>query len=188
MFKITSGYLNSEGFREGKRHVGIDFAMDFGTPLRAIKPGVVKLKDYGDMASGKTVFIETKEGETHIYGHLSKFDVMDGQYVGYGQQIGLSGNSGDVVGANGGYHLHFAVKEGGHYVDPSQYINDIRHMPFMKYVEDRMQRLTPNEVVTNAFEKFTQALSDMALNFVHLVNHSELIEHTKYLVKVFFIY
>lgn len=68
--------------------------------------------------------------DTAIYGHLSRFgEFKKGDHVNPGDLIGYSGNTGHVIGANGGYHLHFGLKAGdGHFIDPSPYINDIQHM------------------------------------------------------------
>lgn len=122
-YKITSRFLEQESFRI-RPHTGIDFAMPEGTPIRSIKDGIVHLADYGNFNSGKTVFVKWSDGKTAIYGHLSNFSVKDGQYVKAGDLLGYSGNTGHSTGA----HLHFGIKEGGRFIDPSPYIDLIQNM------------------------------------------------------------
>jgi hypothetical protein len=133
MYPITSRYLQQESFRGGVPHRGLDFAMENNTPLYSIKNSIVeRVVDFGNTSGGKMIFLKWEDGKTAVYGHLSKFaDVIVGQYVEKGELIGFSGNSGAVVGANGGYHLHFAIKEGERFLDPSPYIPDIQNMSSM---------------------------------------------------------
>ncbi len=119
-FIITSPFGAKESFRT-KPHNGIDIRMEEGTPLAAIKDGVIKLADYGDKNAGKTIFLEMEDGKTAVYGHLSKFLVKDGQVVEAGEKIGLSGNTGRSFGE----HLHFAIKDGGNYIDPTPLVDTV---------------------------------------------------------------
>ena len=48
--------------------------------------------------------------------------VSAGQTVHKGDVIGYVGNTGDVRGANGGYHLHLELRINGTRTDPLQYI------------------------------------------------------------------
>lgn len=54
--------------------------------------------------------------------HMSSFCVSAGQTVHKGDVIGYVGNTGDVRGANGGYHLHLELRINGTRTDPLQYI------------------------------------------------------------------
>ena len=128
-WKITSKYMEQEGFRKSG-HKGLDFATPNNTELRSIQDGIVeKVVDYGDVNIGKGIFIKFNDGKTAIYGHLSEFaDIKVGDKVAAGDLIGYSGNSGHCVGRNGGYHLHFGMKEGGEFIDPTPYIDLIQNM------------------------------------------------------------
>lgn len=134
-YKITSYFGQKETFRS-HGHSGLDFAMPNGTEIRSIKSGYVeKIVDYGHHNAGKTIFVKWEDGQTAIYGHLSRLgELGKGDHVNAGQLIGYSGNTGHVVGSNGGYHLHFGLKSGdGHLIDPSPYIKDIEHMNDSNY-------------------------------------------------------
>ena len=48
--------------------------------------------------------------------------ISAGQTVHKGDVIGYVGNTGDVRGANGGYHLHLELRINGTRTDPLQYI------------------------------------------------------------------
>ena len=51
-----------------------------------------------------------------LYMHLSQFDVLEGDKVGKGQAIGLSGDTGRATGP----HLHLSVRWNGEYLDPAK--------------------------------------------------------------------
>lgn len=93
-----------------RNHYGLDLVgMDTpatNTPVYAISSGWVKLTDEGDRYLGKCVHVQMDNknyyGEWILYGHLSKFEVKNGQYVEKGQLIGIMGNTGD----SDGWHTH----------------------------------------------------------------------------------
>ena len=57
-----------------------------------------------------------------LYAHLQSFTVSAGQSVRRGAVIGYVGNTGDVRGANGGYHLHLELRINGTRTDPLPWI------------------------------------------------------------------
>jgi murein DD-endopeptidase MepM/ murein hydrolase activator NlpD len=71
--------------------------------------------------SGNIVIVDHGMGVFTNYAHLSKIQVVAGQVIAKGHQIGLSGASGRVSGP----HLHWAVKVNGVYVDPLQFLSVI---------------------------------------------------------------
>ena len=93
-----------------RNHYGLDLVgMDTpatNTPVYAISSGWVKLTDEGENGLGKCVHVQMDNknyyGEWILYGHLSKFEVKNGQYVEKGQLIGIMGNT----GASDGWHTH----------------------------------------------------------------------------------
>ncbi|MER6562490.1 LysM peptidoglycan-binding domain-containing M23 family metallopeptidase [Streptomyces sp. NPDC001027] len=110
-----SGSMWSSGY-----HTGVDFVVPTGTPLKAVGAGTVVSAGWGG-AYGNQVVIKLNDGYYAQYGHLSQLSVSAGQTVGVGQQVGLSGATGNVTGP----HLHFEIRTTPDYgsdVDPLAYL------------------------------------------------------------------
>lgn len=198
-YRITSYFGQKESFRS-TGHSGIDFAMPQGTPLRAIRDGIIQVKDFGEKNAGKMIKIKGEDGRDYIYGHLSKFSVKEGQVINKGEIIGYSGNTGFSTGS----HLHFGIKEGGRFIDPSPYISDIQNMNVKQFVRHIPKPSIPNEVVEPTQLKFTffdymkqhmdmigNSLPDIKVNlisFFNLTDYSPFIQLLKNLVKLLFIH
>lgn len=82
-------------------HTGRDYAAVVGTPVLATRAGVVT-SVATDASYGHSVTLDSG-GVHHLYAHLSRQDVVTGQRVGSGVQLGLSGATGNVTGP----HLHY---------------------------------------------------------------------------------
>ncbi|STO12843.1 Glycyl-glycine endopeptidase lytM precursor [[Flavobacterium] thermophilum] len=164
-YRITSRFLEQEPFRT-RPHTGIDFAMPENTPLRSIKDGIVeRVVDFGSSNIGKGVFIKWQDGKTAIYGHLSQITVKQGDIVQAGDLIGYSGNTGHSTGA----HLHFAVKEGGRFIDPSPYIDFIQNMnnpSFLAKMQHASDTVTLNG--TQFIQMISDTLSSIKFQFIHI--------------------
>lgn len=115
-FRISQLFgKNPDWYTISKGHNGIDWATPVGTPVYAMQDGVViRSLDYsqpgqtdGKTGYGRHVRIQHKEGVS-IYGHLSRRDVVEGQKVVAGQQLGLSGGATNDPhsGMSTGPHLH----------------------------------------------------------------------------------
>ena len=74
------------------------------------------------------VIIDHGNGLVTKYMHHEKVFVEEGQKVEKGQQIGLSGTTGQSTGN----HLHFQVEEHGTAVDPLQYFTEKQQDSFFK--------------------------------------------------------
>jgi murein DD-endopeptidase MepM/ murein hydrolase activator NlpD len=74
--------------------------------------------------SGNLVIVDHGTGIFSLYAHLSRIDVVAGQDIEKGQQIGLSGASGRVNGP----HLHWGIKVNGIYVDPLQFVGVVESL------------------------------------------------------------
>jgi murein DD-endopeptidase MepM/ murein hydrolase activator NlpD len=98
-------------------HRGTDFRAKAGTPVYASNSGIVRLAK-NLFYSGNIVIVDHGKGVFTNYAHLSKIQVIAGQHVARGHQIGLSGATGRVSGP----HLHWGVKTNGAYVDPLQFL------------------------------------------------------------------
>jgi len=166
MYPITSRFNDFESFRKIP-HKGIDFAMQKGTELKAIVEGRIQIVDYGNLKAGKTVIIKGEDGQTYIYGHLSEFNVNTGDYVHQGDLLGLSGNSGNVVGAGGGYHLDFSVKnEQGQFIDPAPYVDFIQNMNNPEYMNallsETLQKANESSFsLGDIMQQFSDSLSNL---------------------------
>lgn len=97
-------------------HAGMDIGVPMGTPVYALKDGVViaaqSMSGYGNV-------VMINHGDiTTVYGHNSSLAVSVGQTVKGGQLISYSGNS----GVSSGPHLHFEVRNSsGQPIEPSGY-------------------------------------------------------------------
>ncbi|WDV55887.1 LysM peptidoglycan-binding domain-containing M23 family metallopeptidase [Streptomyces coeruleorubidus] len=110
-----SGSMWSSGY-----HTGVDFVVPTGTSLKAVGAGTVVSAGWGG-AYGNQVVIKLNDGNYAQYAHLSSLSVSAGQTVSGGQQIGLSGATGNVTGP----HLHFEIRTTPDYgsdVDPVAYL------------------------------------------------------------------
>ncbi|MDX2643977.1 M23 family metallopeptidase [Streptomyces sp. PA03-1a] len=101
-------------------HTGVDFQASVGTPVHAAGAGTVVEAGWGG-SYGNNVVIRHADGMYTQYAHLSSLGVSVGQTVSAGQQIGLSGATGNVTGP----HLHFEARTAPSYgadVDPLAYL------------------------------------------------------------------
>jgi murein DD-endopeptidase MepM/ murein hydrolase activator NlpD len=117
---VSTGYMSSSSLWSSGSHTGIDFHAASGTPVHAVGSGTVVSTGWGG-AYGNQIVIRMADGMYTQYGHLSSIGVGVGQQVVPGQQIGLSGATGNVTGP----HLHFEARttpEYGSDVDPIAYL------------------------------------------------------------------
>ena len=110
------------GPRRRRWHYGLDLAQPTGEPIYAAFDGVVRVsrrnKSYGNL-----VIIHHDNGLETYYAHMSKRQVVAGQTVKSGQQIGLCGNTGRSYGS----HLHFEIRYRGNAINPEQVIDCSTH-------------------------------------------------------------
>jgi murein DD-endopeptidase MepM/ murein hydrolase activator NlpD len=86
-------------------HTGLDFRAAYGTPIRAVKSGVVLFAGNSGHWAGNYVAIRHGDGKTTMSSHMSSMSVRSGQSVQAGQVIGYVGQTGRAFGA----HLHFEL-------------------------------------------------------------------------------
>lgn len=94
-------------------HYGLDFAVPTGTPLKAVAAGRVSLADSFHFF-GNLVVIDHGHGVNSLYAHLSAIEAQEGQMVGQGDRVALSGATGRVTGP----HLHFSFSWFQTFLDP----------------------------------------------------------------------
>lgn len=119
--KLTGQYISSGyGYRKvngsGPFHHAIDITgpgANKRPPIFASADGKVIAAAFGDESSsyGNAIRILHKDGYVTKYAHLARIMVTVGQEVKAGEQIAEMGNTGHVVGANGGHHLHFEIRK-----------------------------------------------------------------------------
>jgi murein DD-endopeptidase MepM/ murein hydrolase activator NlpD len=108
----------------------IDIDVPIGTPVLAAADGVIggqigSLNSTDPRMAGLRVHLDTPT-QHYYYAHLSRIDVMAGEHVVAGQQIGLSGSAAGLA------HLHFA-QDGG---NPADTIGEPGACPFfIQYTE-----------------------------------------------------
>ncbi|NEC63106.1 M23 family metallopeptidase [Streptomyces sp. SID9727] len=101
-----SAYFGQAGVNWMSVHTGIDFPVQYGTPVMAATDGTVRTQynsAYGNMA-----IVTMADGTETWYCHLSSTRVRSGP-VKAGDVIAYSGNSGNSTGP----HMHFEVRPGG---------------------------------------------------------------------------
>ncbi|MFB6706652.1 M23 family metallopeptidase [Streptomyces sp. NPDC056333] len=113
-YQLSASFGN-DGSRWAHKHSGQDFAVPIGTKVEAAHGGVVVKagpNGGGDgPAYGNAIVIKHDNGMYSQYAHLSRIDVHIGQSVEKGQQIALSGNTGNSSGP----HLHFEIRTTANY-------------------------------------------------------------------------
>ncbi|MFB7220428.1 M23 family metallopeptidase [Streptomyces sp. NPDC056227] len=117
---VTTGYKSSGSLWSSGRHSGIDFHAASGSSVVAVGAGTVVEAGWGG-AYGNNIVLRMTDGTYTQYGHLSSIGVSVGQSVGAGQQIGLSGSTGNSTGP----HLHFEARTTPSYgsdMDPVAYL------------------------------------------------------------------
>ncbi|MFC9915091.1 M23 family metallopeptidase [Streptomyces sp. NPDC127197] len=117
---VSTGYQSGGSLWSSGSHTGVDFHATSGTPVHAVGSGTVVEAGWGG-AYGNQVVIKMNDGTYTQYGHLSSIAVSVGQTVTPGQQIALSGATGNVTGA----HLHFEARTTAEYgsdIDPLAYL------------------------------------------------------------------
>lgn len=109
-----------------KGHNGVDYGLPDSTPV--IAPHGGKIIEVANDPSGYGLYVKIENDiEGSILAHLKRQDVNVGDIVNQGQQIGLSGNTGNSTGP----HLHW-----GYYRKPRNkgdgYSGTINPWPYLK--------------------------------------------------------
>ena len=118
--RITTQFAEPDPW--GIPHRGTDFAAPGGTPIYAIADGVVSaartMNSYGNCVQVSHGTADDGHRYDSLYAHMSSIAVAQGAAVQKGDLLGYVGNTGNVYGAGGGYHLHLELRVDGSRVDP----------------------------------------------------------------------
>ena len=110
----------------GIPHRGTDFAAPGGTPIYAIADGVVSaartMNSYGNCVQVSHGTADDGHCYDSLYAHMCSIAVAQGDTVQKGDLLGYVGNTGNVYGAGGGYHLHLELRVDGGRVNPLGYV------------------------------------------------------------------
>lgn len=117
---VTSIYGSKRLYNNKKQsqHLGTDYRAAIGTPIYAANSGkVVVARDL--YYTGNTVTLDHGLSIFTIYGHMSKLNVLEGDYVPKGALVGWAGMTGRVTGP----HLHWGVKVYGNWIEGDSLVN-----------------------------------------------------------------
>ena len=118
--RISSAFGDRNSPTEGAstNHKGIDIPAPSGSSIVAAADGKVVISTYS-YSAGNYIMIDHGGGLTTVYMHCSQLLVKEGETVKQGQTIAKVGSTGYSTGP----HLHFGVRSGGSYVNPSGYVS-----------------------------------------------------------------
>jgi len=102
------------------RHKGLDIGAAQGTPIRAVKTGLVAYSDNEVRGYGNLLITVQGDGSVALYGHCRAIYVFPGQHVTQGQIIAEVGETGAARGA----HLHFEYRTKGLIRNPLKYLSE----------------------------------------------------------------
>ncbi len=116
---ISSGYTTGRryisAFNVSTGHRAIDYAANYGTPIRAVGNGTITSAGWNTQGYGNLISIRHNSVYSTNYAHLSKVYVNYGQSIEQGQIIGTVGSTGFSTGP----HLHFEMVKNGTKINPS---------------------------------------------------------------------
>ncbi|MBG6085240.1 M23 family metallopeptidase [Zhihengliuella flava] len=118
--RITSGFgyrPNPWGGYGMVNHIGQDYGISCGTPVKAAAAGTVVQAGWAGH-SGNRVRIDHGNGLETTYNHNTSLKVAVGQEVSRGEVVSLAGTTGNSTGC----HLHFEVLVDGTAVDPAGWL------------------------------------------------------------------
>jgi murein DD-endopeptidase MepM/ murein hydrolase activator NlpD len=126
------GYRIHPIYKIRKFHYGMDFTAPHGTEIYATGDGVIEIVNSSKRGYGNKVVINHGYGYKTLYGHMSAFNVKQGQKVRRGDVIGFVGNSGLSTAP----HLHYEVMLNGKKVNPvNYYFNDLSAEEYERMIE-----------------------------------------------------
>lgn len=108
------GWRTDPFTKKRKRHWGMDFSAERGSPIYATGDGKISRADNNAAGFGNHVRIDHGFGYISIYAHMDKISVRKGNKVKRGDIIGYVGSSGRSVAP----HLHYEITKDGKKINP----------------------------------------------------------------------
>jgi murein DD-endopeptidase MepM/ murein hydrolase activator NlpD len=109
------GELGSRfGWRDGRRHEGIDLRAEPGSTIRSAEAGRVIHSGRGLGAYGQVVIVKHAGRYSSVYAHNRRNLVREGEFVEKGQPIAEVGDTGNASGP----HCHFEIRRDRRALDP----------------------------------------------------------------------
>ena len=136
--RMASGYgWRIDPFtKKRRRHKGMDFSANRGTPIYATGDGIVRRADNRSSGYGEHIRIDHGFGYVSLYAHLNKYNVRRGQKVKRGEIIGFVGSTGRSVAP----HLHYEILKDGKKINPLNfYYGDLSSAEFDAIVNQASQ-------------------------------------------------
>ncbi len=112
---ISSSY----GRRWGRKHEGLDIPLHTGDSVISTFDGIVRFAKCTSSGYGNCIIIRHLNGLETLYGHLSKIEVSENQFVKSGDLIGRGGSTGRSTGP----HLHFETRLFDYSFNPTKIID-----------------------------------------------------------------
>lgn len=133
-FRLTSlfGWRKNPTGPGAHIHIGQDYAVSCGTPVRASEAGTVTQSAWAGH-SGYRVRIDHGSGTETAYSHNSRLVAKVGDKVRQGDLIALAGTTGNSTGC----HVHFEVYRDGKWTDPAYYVPRVPGQPVPLSPEER---------------------------------------------------
>ena len=134
-----------------KEFPGIDIAVDQGSYVRSVAPGIVfKVSSHNDISLNWLAIVH-KYGYISFYSPMSEIAVKEGEVVQRGEVIGKSGGEPGSIGAgvdSSTPHLQFELLKNGEHIDPLHHLdisifpkdNSLPEEYNIKYVQDYFSR------------------------------------------------
>ena len=118
-------------------HMGVDFAAQRGTPVRAVGDGIISEAGWNG-SYGKAIDIKHESSYLSRYAHLQGFapGIRAGASVTKGQIIGYVGST----GRSSGPHLHFELYRDHQFIDPLSV-----DFPAEESIEPALQKIFENQ-------------------------------------------
>lgn len=142
------------------KHLGYDYLVK-NVPVFAPVSGKVTLSGWSN-SLGNWIELAGSDGRTHRFAHLSRRDASNNQTVSEGHQLGITGNTGQVTGSNGGYHLHHDVRKAGTVWNASfdNYYDWEKLLASQPSTNHRYQYLVDKTITQNGFSVYKEGTDE----------------------------